>query len=578
MSFLQGIRGGQLKRVLILVFGIVGAWVATSEKAAEYPAPTAADCNAIYEFADQVYSLHVRSLDSDLSGRNFYNSKTDDVLNELNQLLDDRKKSQIRLSSIQQMARQEGLCAGVQALFELGPRGLVFESPRAFRWQAVKASASSLMQSVSNQVENYVAPYGSDVDLFKVKRAMTRILDPHGDLLSAHELNQATQSMRSSFVGVGVVVEKRPNGFLIQKVVPGSSAEQSQVLSKDLISAIHGQSVAGWSLDQFAEKIQGPAGTSVTLTLVRDGLSTQKRLTRYRVASELRKMSSGWRYLAGRKVGWIQVRHFFTGSDKEKSARQVFFDHLERLNKASVESLVVDLRGNTGGSLEEVVEMVGYFIPSGPVVYERETFSEMASIYSDTDNLQFFDGPLVVLVDEQAASDSEIFAGSLQQYRRAFVMGAPRTFGKGTVQILGPARQLLPHGAPDYGVRLTVGYYYLPKGDSIQEVGVRSDLTLPWLEGKSTREQDLPYALKHPETLNMELDPMSYSMSKSTRQKLLQRLQGLHRARILKGDKVDLDLAMEAAKDSLVELRNLSLSDRISQRVGPFSTGKNEPY
>ena len=172
------------------------------------------------------------------------------------------------------------------------------------------------------------------------------------------------------------------------------------------------------------------------------------------------------------------------------------------LNSKNVKGLLIDLRNNGGGVLEEVIDIAGYFIPSGPIVLELGTETDGFVSYQDKDNETLFDKPVVILVNEASASASEILAGSLKFYNRALIVGSQHTYGKGTIQVIGNTGSVLDVPQWGGGLRLTVGYYFLPSGKSVQFDGVSSHLVLNKTKTKVKLEKELAHSLKPPLTFD----------------------------------------------------------------------------
>ena len=225
------------------------------------------------------------------------------------------------------------------------------------------------------------------------------------------------------------------------------------------------------------------------------------------------------------KIGWINLYAFY--ADMQRGTVSCSFDVkrlLERLKKEKIESLVIDLRGNGGGSLEEAIRLTGLFIDGGPVVQAKNAKGRISNKKSKVPNA-VYDGPLVVLTDRSSASASEIFAAALQDYGRAIVVGDKSTFGKGTVQTVMPVKNYMPAIFPKDtkdragAIKVTIQKFYRIAGGSTQLKGVVPDIILPsYRDALETGEESLPNALEHDSIDKMNYDSLNLQ---ETRQQLL---------------------------------------------------------
>jgi carboxyl-terminal processing protease len=322
-------------------------------------------------------------------------------------------------------------------------------------------------------------------------------LDPHSDYMGPDELEDFRINTRLSLEGIGAVLRSEDGFTTIQSLVPGGAAAKSgQVKVDDKIIAVAqpGEApvdVIDMDLRDVVKLIRGKQGTEVKLTLVREEkgsnvqlhavLKRQKvQLTDRAAKSSVKTVQVGEGPTSKQlKVGVISLPSFYMDfegrQNKQKDFKSSSVDMLrqiELLKAKGVEALIVDLRNNGGGSLDEAINVSGLFIKSGPVVQilgsEGRSF-----VQSDTDPNVAWDGPLVVMINRQSASASEIFAGAIQDYGRGLIVGGEHTFGKGTVQNLNDVSDKL--GA----VKVTISKFYRPSGSSTQLRGVGSDVVFP---------------------------------------------------------------------------------------------------
>ena len=348
--------------------------------------------------------------------------------------------------------------------------------------------------------------------------ALAQAYDPHSEYLSASDLKNFSINMGLSLVGIGAMLRSEDGYAKIESLVPGGPAQTSGRLKVgDRISAVAQGSkdfvdVRDMRLDKVVEQIRGKKGTKVrllvipvsaadpaqrkTIELVRDEIKLKDQEARADII--IKKDRNGDPV----KLGWITLPSFYADMDShKKSTTKDVLALLKRLKREKINGLVIDLRRNGGGSLEEAIALTGLFFKSGPVVQTKGA-NERVVISTDPDPGIAYDGPLVVLTSRQSASASEIFAAALQDYDRAVIVGDQSTFGKGTVQTIleiGRFTSLLGTRSQDDGaLKLTIQKFYRVAGGSTQLHGVTSDIVLPTLTdlpefGEGALKNALPY-------------------------------------------------------------------------------------
>ncbi len=375
-------------------------------------------------------------------------------------------------------------------------------------------------------------------DVFQTAmNAFARSIEAHTSYLSPRNADRFKMEMNLSFEGIGAVLQSEDDFTVIKSIVPGGPADASKALKpEDKIVGVAQDDedfvdVIGWRLDEVVELIKGPKGSIVRLQ-VEKGSSESKStsvisLTRDKIKLEDRAAKaevfvpeSG--PFQGEKVGVIDIPSFYNNlhADVKKE--------LDVLKAEDVKGVIIDLRGNGGGSLTEATLLTGLFIDKGPVVQIRYGEGRV-SVNRDTDGITAYDGPLTVLVDRYSASASEIFAAAMQDYNRALIIGE-QTFGKGTVQQhrgLGRIYDLYEN--PLGSVQFTIAKFYRINGTSTQHLGVVPDILYPsaidpeeW--GESQEENALPY-----DSIN-RANYMTFGDTSET----LDVLVAKHQARVLK--------------------------------------------
>lgn len=329
-------------------------------------------------------------------------------------------------------------------------------------------------------------------------------LDPHSSYLTPDDFRSMQDATRGQFAGLGISVTMDTEGpaeGLVRVVSPiqDTPAARAGVTAGDLITAIDGEPVRGGSIDDAISKMKGPRGSDVTLTIVRgDEEPFDVTLTR-----DIITVPSVTSRIEGDEFAYVRINTF--SEQTEVQLKKAVKDIRKELGREP-RGMILDLRANPGGLLDQAVAVSDYFLDRGEIVSTRgrrakDTMREMGSSRDQ------FDGkPVVILIDNGSASASEIVAGALQDRKRALLLGT-RSFGKGSVQTVLPLR-----GGVDGALRLTTARYYTPNGRSIQATGIAPDVWMPiYRPGSEPRERrgeaDLPGALDVRDEDNARLSP-----------------------------------------------------------------------
>lgn len=320
--------------------------------------------------------------------------------------------------------------------------------------------------------------------------AITQEFDPHTTYFAPEDKEVFNQGISGQLEGIGARLQKRMDNIKIVELISGGPAWRGKELEVgDIILKVKQEneeepvSIVGMRIDDAIKLIKGPKGTNVYLTVKKvDGTIEEIKITRDIVELEETHAKTSMVTKNDKRYGIINLPKFyadFEHYDKLNAAADVKRE-IERLKDQGMEGLVLDLRGNGGGSLTTVVEMAGLFIEQGPVVQVRST-DEPKEVLKDTDKSITWDGPLVILVNEFSASASEILAAAMQDYKRAIIIGSKQTYGKGTVQSFFDLNRMIRNNKDgDLGaLKVTRQKYYRINGGSVQLEGVKSDVVVP---------------------------------------------------------------------------------------------------
>lgn len=383
-----------------------------------------------------------------------------------------------------------------------GDDALSPEEKLAKRWDRF---LKSLSENDEEEVVNYFLS------------ALAAAYDPHSEYMSPSETETFQIGMKNQLVGIGALLNKTDEGAEIVGIVLKGPADKSKLLHvKDKITAVAQgyegkmEDIGGYKLQRVVDKIRGEKGTVVRLNVIPADGTGLKEITLMRDTVHLKDkvasanlIESKWDSdaTAGR-LGWISLNSFYADMENHESGcTKDVRALLERLIKENISGLVLDLRGNGGGSLEEAISMTGLFIKRGPVVQAVDWRREQPDFRNSRSSEPLWNGPLVVLTDKTSASASEILAAALQDYQRAVIVGDDSTFGKGTVQTILDLKGVMPIFSDTTragSLKVTIQKFYRIAGGSTQLKGVLSDVVLPsridaYEIGEDQLENPLPY-------------------------------------------------------------------------------------
>lgn len=311
-----------------------------------------------------------------------------------------------------------------------------------------------------------------DEDMTKVEDGiyagmMNGLGDPYTVYYTKEEYKALNEDTEGKYSGIGAVVSQNPNSKIITivKIFDNSPANDAGLQVGDIIYKIDGEEVAGTDMDILVKtKIRGEEGTSFKMTVLRGDDRKEVELDLTRRSIEVETVSGK---MLDNNIGYIAVSQFDAVTSEQ------FKSNIESLQSQGMTKLIVDLRGNPGGLLDQVVDMLDYILPDGLVLYTEDKYGEREEYYSDgSHELKI---PMVVLVNENSASASEVFTATFRDFEWGTVVGKT-TFGKGIVQ------NVLPLG-DGTAVKITTQHYYPPSGYDLHKVGIKPDLEVDLNEG-----------------------------------------------------------------------------------------------
>ncbi|MCG6960780.1 carboxy terminal-processing peptidase [bacterium BMS3Abin03] len=381
-------------------------------------------------------------------------------------------------------------------------------------WEAIQSNLKKRYENYSRILDQY-----NSEDVFQLAmNSFTEAIDPHTNYLSPITSDNFKIDMSLSLEGIGARLQSDDGYTKIVEIIPGGPAFKSEKLHVDdrIVAVAQGDSeefvdVVGWRITDVVQLIRGPKGTKVRLQIIGAGKtlnSIPKEIALIRDKIKLEDQSAQSSVIdvinggESYKMGVITIPKFYIDFDAErngdknyKSTSRDIKNLLVDLEKKNIDGLIIDLRNDGGGSLEEAIKVTGLFIKDGPVVQVRNANGQIM-VDKDLDPDIVYSGPMAVLVNRYSASASEIFSGAIQNYGRGLIIGE-NTYGKGTVQNLIDLNRISSSNKFKLGqVKLTIAKFYRIDGSSTQKVGVIPDIVFPSpIDQKDFGESSEPSAL-----------------------------------------------------------------------------------
>ncbi len=362
--------------------------------------------------------------------------------------------------------------------------------------------------------ENYIDEIDADKTIEGAISGMLLSLDPHSSYLTAEDFDELQEETRGNFSGIGIEVTIRDGILTIISPIEGTPADKAGLQAKDLIVKINGEATKDMPSMEAIKLLRGPKGSKVMISVYRDGWQELKDFTIVRDIISLHSVNGMFL-----EPGFAYVRITNFQGQTTKDVKEL----LQKLEEEHhIKGLILDLRNNPGGLLDQAISVSDIFLEKGLVVYTKGRIPEQNMTFQAHSNNGKNLYPLVILVNEGSASASEIVAGAIQDHKRGVIVGT-KTFGKGSVQTILP----MPGGS---GLRITTARYFTPNGRSIQATGIVPDVEVPYIPyvKQEKDERKLPNFLREADLKNHILN------SSESSKKAVEKLSGADNTAALK--------------------------------------------
>ena len=387
-----------------------------------------------------------------------------------------------------------------------------------------KEAREKVMKIMDRSYDRLKLKITDDERFAEYVKTVTEHMDPHTTFFPPIDKRYFDEEMSGRFFGIGASLREEDGNIKIGTLITGSPAWKSGEINVGdaIIKVGQGEEepvdLTGFLVPDAVKIIRGKKGTEVRLTLRKtDGTVKTVSIIRDEIIQDETFARSAVVNTPRGKIGFIYLPEFYADFDNPKGARcsEDVRKEIIKLKEQKVDGIIMDLRNNGGGSLYDVVQMVGLFIEGGPIVQVKDRQGK-PQVYYDRDKSVLYDGPLAVMVNEFSASASEIFAAAIQDYNRGVIIGSTSTYGKGTVQRnigLDKTMGFLDANSELGTIKLTLQKFYRINGGSTQLRGVASDITIPDLfEYSKLREKDNPDALPWDEIQKADYNRWKYGL------------------------------------------------------------------
>ena len=324
--------------------------------------------------------------------------------------------------------------------------------------------------------KSYVEEVDTQKLIYGAINGMLSSLDPHSSFMPPDVYNELKTDTKGVFGGLGIEISVKDGVLTVISPIEDTPAFKAGIKAGDMILKIDDKFTKDLNINNAVKRMRGPKGTAVVLTIMREGFEKPKEFTLVRDVIQIKSVKS---YLMDGGYGYVRIAQFQEKTDDDLSKA---FKTLKEENKGDLKGMVLDLRNDPGGLLDQAAKVADHFVPDGKmIVYTKGREKDSKMQLTAKKGGKEPDYPIVVLINGGSASASEIVAGALQDHKRAIIMGT-QSFGKGSVQTIIP----LSDGS---GLRLTTALYYTPNGRSIQAKGITPDIAVEALRTSQNNRQ-----------------------------------------------------------------------------------------
>lgn len=396
-----------------------------------------------------------------------------------------------------------------------------------------KYETLKLFTEVLEELEkNYVDEVDADELIHNAIKGMVGNLDPHSSFMPPEAFDDLQDDTKGEFSGIGIVITMKEGILTVVSPIEGTPAYNAGIQAGDIIIKIDDRSTKGMALWEAVGKMRGPRYKKVLITVIREGETVPLAFTLKR---DLIPMTSVRSAVLKPGYGYLRVTNFRmnTTEDMEKLLKKLETENVP------LRGLVIDLRDNPGGLLDQAIKMCDLFLDQGSIVSIKSRLEKNTQVFNAYPDEEDRDYPIVVLINGGSASASEIVAGALQDHSRALILGTP-SFGKGSVQTVRPLKD-------GFGIKYTIARYYTPNGRSIQAKGIQPDIEVEFeiIEKKEKTPSVFDRMMKEKDLKN-SLKPEGKDPEKSQKKK-----SGKSR-QILEAEQLEMDAQVKRALDILI--------------------------
>ncbi|MEE4362368.1 MAG: S41 family peptidase [Desulfotignum sp.] len=410
------------------------------------------------------------------------------------------------------------LCTAVLALVLAMSGGIPVYAETGTTYKSLK-----LFVEVLEELEkNYVDEVDADTLIHNAIKGMVENLDPHSSFMPPEAFDDLQDETKGEFSGIGIVITMKDGILTVVSPIEGTPAYKAGIFAGDIIVKIDDESTKGMALWEAVSKMRGPRHEEVVITIIREN---EPAPLVFSLQRDMIPMTSVRSAILKPGYGYLRVTNFRMNTHEEIA------EHLEKMqsDENPVKGLVIDLRDNPGGLLDQAIKISDIFLDQGVIVSIKGREEKNTQEYKARSGKEDQKYPIVVLINGGSASASEIVAGALQDHSRALILGTP-SFGKGSVQTVRPLKD-------GYGLKYTIARYYTPSGRSIQAKGIQPDIAVPHatLEKETKKpsafdrmlkEKDLQNSLRPEESDDSRMDAVPPEPSSQSRQQ--QETEQLH--------------------------------------------------